>query len=290
MNSELQFPLGWQREPDRLWIASTSCSAVQQRGCALKPCLDTQRRGRKRTQGEVNKVLPRRTRPVSPCNRGRTTRSHREAVRPALQSHREAVQPIHMSVQQFLDVKLPQIAKITEFFETVRCLVTSAHDVRGGAGFVCTSRSSYHSLKEQGVIYTVTDASDRFSRGYMSQQLEGMHIEDPKHQILLHDFAEHTANDRWPGGHDAEGLPKDGYNLYDMSGLCCLAAVRLEGLGAAPYQWPNVGMRHTTALQLCWALALDGSSVVVVVRSDSGSFHVLSTGGKTVEVHCLSSV
>lgn len=201
---------------------------------------------------------------------------------------RPVVQTNEMSVHHFFKVKLPRLAKQlaegSHFLQTVRCLVNSALELQGGAGFACASSSSYQRLEELKVLFTVTDYTKQFVRGYMTHKLQNHHISHIEHQNFLRAQSKHTTNDRWPEGHEAQGLPKDGYNLYDSSGLCCLAAARLEGLPAAPCEWTNVGMRHTTALQLCWMLALQGHTAVVLVRSDSGSLHILCACDGAVEV------
>lgn len=211
-----------------------------------------------------------------------------------LQRQRPVVQSKRTSERALFEEELPRVARTLPFstlrklfLRAVRCLVDAARDSPGGAGYVCTLRSSYDFLSASGVVFSVTDSSETFSSGYMSHLLKGVHLDKPGHQNALRKFAEHTANDRWPKGHPAEDLSKDGYNLYDASGVCCLAAARLEGLPAAPCQWVNAGMRHTTALQLCWALALKGRSAVAIVSSDSGRLHVLCACDGAVEVHCL---
>lgn len=169
------------------------------------------------------------------------------------------------------------------FLITVRSLLTLVLAVDGGSGFLCAPSESYQHLSSLGVDMTVLDDSKKYRNGYMTQQLNGEHITSRKHQERMRAFAKRGAGKRWPEGHEAAHLTKDGYNLYGASGFCRLAAACVVGLPAACNNWERVGMRHTTALQLCSALR-GGRAAVVAVRSDSGTVHVLCPCEETVEV------
>merc|ERR1712050_356035 len=86
-------------------------------------------------------------------------------------------------------------------------------------------------------------------------------------------FTEHSDTDKWPGGHEAEGLPKDGYILMSVHGIRLKGAARLCGLPTPPYRWDGVGTRHLAGLAASWALRL--FPVAVIIRSDSGKIHGL---------------
>merc|ERR1712032_1368249 len=92
---------------------------------------------------------------------------------------------------------------------------------------------------------------------------------------MIADFTDHhlDENDRWPSGHEASGLPKDGFTIVGANGKVLRGAVRLVGLPTPPYRWDSVGTRHLAALAVGWALC--NKSAIVVVRSDSGKIHVL---------------
>lgn len=172
--------------------------------------------------------------------------------------------------------------ELASFVSTLSSLLELMLRLEGGAGFVCAPSASYRHLQQHGVDMVVVDNSQEFPNGYMTQKLRCKHISSHKHTRKVQAFAEHTSNDRWPQGHEAANSPKDGYTLYGVSGYCRLAAARLVGLPAAQCTWERVGMRHTTALQTCWALR--GQAAVVMVRSETGRVHVLLPGERTVEV------
>lgn len=174
--------------------------------------------------------------------------------------------------------------RLSSFPSTARQIVSLALDSeeKGGFGLICAPRRSYIRLQKQGVKFPVTDKSDRFPDGYMTQQLDDSRISSHAHQTQVCAFAEKTDDDKWPPGHEAAGLPKDGYHLYGTSGFCRLGAARIVGLPSPTCEWEGVGMRHTTALQLCCALR--GSPAVVAVRSECGHVHVLLPSKAAVEV------
>merc|ERR1712100_400790 len=80
-------------------------------------------------------------------------------------------------------------------------------------------------------------------------------------------------NDKWPDWHAAAGLNKDGAFVIDTTGMCQYAAVKLEGLPSAPYEWPKKGTKHTSALAAAYALRTNIHAVVV--SSQDGAVHGL---------------
>lgn len=168
------------------------------------------------------------------------------------------------------------------FSSTVRSLLALLLTLEGGACLICAPSESYDYLEQIGMDTAVTDSCESFREGYMTRELSNLHIDRRRHQKAVQSFARHASTDRWPAGHDAAHLPKDGCMCYGVSGFCRLASARLLGLPATGSEWEGVGMRHTTALQLCCALR--GHLAVVAVRSDSGSVHVLIPGKEAVEV------
>jgi hypothetical protein len=173
--------------------------------------------------------------------------------------------------------------RLADYLLNTLHLLDMALDLEGGTGFVIAPAESYDYLQDEvNVDFSVVDKNATYPKGYMSQKLCDEHVSNLKHRQLLQDFAVHTEDDKWPKQHEAARLPKDGYHLYGTSGFCHLAAARLVGLPAAPYEWDGVGMRHTTALQLCWALR--DHAAVVVVRSESAKVHLLCPSKGMVHV------
>merc|ERR1712151_49901 len=78
----------------------------------------------------------------------------------------------------------------------------------------------------------------------------------------------------------ARGQPKDGAFLIGFSGYRAKCAAKILGL-RPPMAWRGVGTKHEAALACAWAVR--GS--VVVVRSDSGTLHVLWRRGNVAHVH-----
>lgn len=215
----------------------------------------------------------------------------KERAKLAATDNKHEVKPLSVSAEKFN----AQVSELAEcffknldrkqkaiFLSTLRSLLTLVFSLDGGAGFVCAPSETYDYLKEMDVDMAVVDSSKKFPDGYMTESLSEQHIESRQHQKRVRAFAQHTRTDRWPKGHEAAGLPKDGYMLYGSSGFCRRAAAGLVGLPPPGCKWAGKGMRHTTALQLCWALR--GHTALVVVRSDSGMVHVLCPGEKTVKV------
>lgn len=90
----------------------------------------------------------------------------------------------------------------------------------------------------------------------------------------VRDFADHNqqVEDKWPEGHEAAGLNKDGAFLVDLDGMCLLAAVKITGLPAdAPFVWEGTGTKHSSALLSAWSLR--HTAHVVVVGSEARRVH-----------------
>ena len=109
-----------------------------------------------------------------------------------------------------------------------------------------------------------------------SVESRGKHVcEDGFLQAVI-DFASHDLQlqDRWPPGHVAENLPKDGCYVVTREGFCPLAAIKLTGLPAdAPFDWVGRGTKHSSALLVAWGLRR--SAHAVIVGSESGAVHGL---------------
>lgn len=119
----------------------------------------------------------------------------------------------------------------------------------------------------------MTDRSSVFPDGYLTQRLEDVHVSSKAFESIMREFSAHSDNDRWGAGHEADGLPKDGFVLLDSEGHCLKGAARLAGLPTPPYRWDNVGTRHLAGLAACFAFRVEPS--IVIVRSDSGKVHAL---------------
>lgn len=161
----------------------------------------------------------------------------------------------------------------TEFQTTVARLMDVILAVDGGCGFVIAPVHCLAFLQQQGVDFQSVDRSSEYPNGYMQETFKDVHISDRFFLETMLEFTSHTDTDRWPEGHAAYGLPKDGYMLVSPAGYCIKCATKIVGLPMAPYAWEGVGTRHSSALAACWALRLHPSCVLV--RSDSGKVHGL---------------
>lgn len=158
-----------------------------------------------------------------------------------------------------------------------RSSVTSAVQVLlscdGGCGFVISPLGALTAIQRKRVDFQVTDKRFDFPKGYMTERLRDVHVDDPAFAKAMQEFSSHSATDRWPADHEAGGLPKDGYMLLTHRGRLVKGAAKIVGIPAPPYSWEGVGTRHSTALGLCWAMRF--FPAVVLVRSDSGQMHGL---------------
>merc|ERR1711924_556877 len=96
----------------------------------------------------------------------------------------------------------------------------------------------------------------------------------PAFRSIFLDFVAHSGNDCWPMDYKdplARGLPKDGALIIFPDGLPAKSAAKIVGLPVAPCHWPGRGTRHETAM----SLAANLLQVVVLIRSSTGSIHVL---------------
>merc|ERR1712107_97595 len=136
------------------------------------------------------------------------------------------------------------------FEETLKHTVELARQAKGGTAFLVAAADFYKHAKGHNVEFPVVDKSAKYRKGYMTEKLGGLKVDDSKFIKQIEDFSDHTldAGDRWPKGHEAYGLPKDGYTLLDIHGRRRAGAARLVGLPAPNLIWESVGMRHTTGL------------------------------------------
>lgn len=186
----------------------------------------------------------------------------------------------------FCRVAHPQEQK--EFRSTALALISLVRQAQGGCGFCLTTPKGYGSLRGRKIDFQVVDRDARFPDGYMTARLRGKHIAEEGFVAAVRDFTNHHAadQDRWPRGHEAAGLPMDGYITLSSAGFSLKAAVRVGGLPTPPLKWDNVGTRHMAGLALTWVLRL--YPALVIVRSDSGSIHFLYMQG--IQVMCLKLV
>uniref|UniRef100_A0A7S4PWQ4 DAC domain-containing protein n=1 Tax=Alexandrium monilatum TaxID=311494 RepID=A0A7S4PWQ4_9DINO len=161
---------------------------------------------------------------------------------------------------------------------------------QGGCAIAIASKRAFFHLKVEGLVdYQVADRDEHWQKGYMSTRIGGINLRTRSFEDSVRDFSAHSEGDRWPLGHEAAGLPKDGFlALVDPRGRCLKGAVRLIGLPTPPLRWDNVGTRHLAALGLCWALW--DFPAAVVVRSDAGLLHVLlpqAVGVRIIRTACM---
>jgi len=158
-------------------------------------------------------------------------------------------------------------AEVTEKILDIVC-----NHARGGALVVQAPTEDL-----AGLLWEFTDD------GYLQRRLaqgDAGHVlrSSSRFEEVFAEFSEHAAGDRWPADHsdvDARGRPKDGGLAISPTGAVRLAAVKFRVNLDVPFTWPGTGTRHATAFAL--AHALDHG--IVVVRSDSGGLHVVTSSG-----------
>jgi len=119
----------------------------------------------------------------------------------------------------------------------------------------------------------------------MTQRLRNTRVTDERFADAFREFTLHSDNDRWPDDHTdpgARGQPKDGAFLLSTRGYRVKCAAKLLGLPPAG-KWESVGTKHEAALACAAAVA--GS--VVLVRSDSGSVHLVQKLDGVMHVYAL---
>jgi len=162
------------------------------------------------------------------------------------------------------------------FNDTVMAVWAMIVQLHGGCGFLVALQRDFISVRNRKVDFQVVDRSPHYPKGYMTERLRDVHVTSAEFLEAIQELTLHTEDDRWPRGHVAEGLPKDGFTLLDaVSGYRLKSAARMVGLPTPPFIWDNVGTRHLAALAACWAFRSGPS--IVMVRSDSGKIHILTS-------------
>jgi len=157
----------------------------------------------------------------------------------------------------------------------------------GGAMVVIATEKAFcqtfhQELRDGEVVGPAIRVSDG---GYMTQRLRNTRVTDERFADAFREFTLHSDNDRWPDDHTdpgARGQPKDGAFLLSTRGYRVKCAAKLLGLPPAG-KWESVGTKHEAALACAAAVA--GS--VVLVRSDSGSVHLVQKLDGVMHVYAL---
>lgn len=131
---------------------------------------------------------------------------------------------------------------------------------------------------------------DITDKGYMSERVQENNVWNVMHEPrrfeeLVAELSEHSEGDRWPADTPGAGLTKDGGWAISASGCIRMAAVKFFP-EPAPFCWPDVGTRHTTALNLAYYLRCG----VVLVRSETGQVHIITSSGAKQGRVCRASV
>lgn len=174
----------------------------------------------------------------------------------------------------FIDELVDLVIVDVSVLRAVRSLAHVALRTVGSCFFVASCQDGFEEVARRGARFLPCDADSRFPEGFMTQQLKGRDVDDDFFFNQVQSFGDPTMqlDDRWPPGHLAANLPKDGGYLHDIrSGMCLHAAIRFEGLPVAPFAWDGVGTKHTAALHFAWCLRKHPH--VVIVGSESGSLH-----------------
>lgn len=171
---------------------------------------------------------------------------------------------------------------LVKFRATVQEAADAIYSARGGCAIAIARVETLDAtVLQHGIEFAPVDCRSGWEEGYMTSRIRGKHVASKEFVDALVEFSEHSDSDRWPDGHEAAGLPKDGFIVVDSSGECLMAAVKIEGLPAAELAWAKHGMRHQTALALMELLRFRPAAVLV--RSDGGGLHGLAACDGEVE-------
>jgi hypothetical protein len=195
------------------------------------------------------------------------------------------VNNIQTRLEEFIEDMPIRAEDKVSIVKTAVLLQKIATNAAGGCGFVVADKSGFTAMQQRRIDFQVVDRTDEFPTGYMTERLKGMRTTDDEFVDAVKDFSKHTESDKWDDG-PGLGLSKDGYILMSLSGNAVKGAVRLAGMPTPPFRWEGVGTRHLAAMAACWALRRHPS--VVIVRSDSGSVHILLHARG--QIHALSPV
>merc|ERR1712217_583140 len=102
-------------------------------------------------------------------------------------------------------------------------------------------------MKRKLIDFQVVDRDvERYPDGYVTERAKGLSLYDSAFRDLILKFTDHPeeCHDKWPPGHEAAGLPKDGFTLLNISGGCRSGATKIVGVRTPPYTWDGVGTRH----------------------------------------------
>lgn len=196
----------------------------------------------------------------------------------------------HVARAELIDTVLPLADPSIQ--ETLKQMLILATDhAQGGCAFVVASNDGYGALKKARVDMQPVDRDEArgWSKGYMTERLEHIHVSDPSFRDAISEFTVHTDDDRWPQGHEACELPKDGFTaLLSPNGYRKMCACRVVGCPMPAHRWEKVGTRHQTAL--CISYVMRRCISAVVVRSDSRIMTALLWhGGKLDAFQCRVS-
>ena len=105
---------------------------------------------------------------------------------------------------------------------TIRAVAALTFAAQGGCAFAVADKAAFKELQARpGVNFEVVDRSEKWADGYLTTRLRGVHVRDPRFREAVEEFTSShlEVDDCWPPGHEAAGLPKDGFvALVDTSG------------------------------------------------------------------------
>jgi len=163
---------------------------------------------------------------------------------------------------------------------TLKHAIDIAMTARGPCSLAIAPKASYGRAlaTRQGARLQTSDTSAKWTNGYMTMRVQDTFVQEKSCVDALHELSERTPDRRWPRGHEAEGLNKDGFSaLLGTDGRCLKASVAVMGLQGAPLAWESVSCLHLDALDLMWALSQHGPAAFVL-RCAGGVVHVLLRG------------
>lgn len=190
---------------------------------------------------------------------------------------------IKVEREQFL-AAIETAVKDTEISRTARDVAELTFEAPGACSFaIAADRRSFERLKhKQNIAIHRVDRSADFPDGYVHTRLRDLDAKNSEFRNVVCEMSEHTDDDCWPEGHEAAGLPKDGFILLDRWGRRVVAACRISGCPNPPYCWDRVGTRRWTGLSLAWCLRYESS--IVIVRSSSDKVYAIVATRDDVEI------
>ena len=84
-----------------------------------------------------------------------------------------------------------------QFRRSVASVVNVILRCDGGCGFVISTMAALTAIQRKRVDFQATDKRGDYPRGYMTERLNDVHIDNPAFLKAMREFCAHSASDRW---------------------------------------------------------------------------------------------